>query len=77
MIDWKTKLGSRKFWALIAGLTTSIGAIVGLSDNKVAQIIGIIGAVGSVAVYILGEAYVDGKAAANPIIIEPTDGDAN
>jgi hypothetical protein len=62
-IDWASKLGSRKFWALIAGVATSIGAIVGLSGNDTAQVVGIIGAIGSVAVYILGEAYVDGKAA--------------
>jgi hypothetical protein len=75
-IDWTKKLGSRKFWALIAGVATSIGAIVGMSDNKVAQIVGIIGAVGSVAAYIIGEAYVDGKAAAANVTTTQYFGDA-
>lgn len=58
MIDWKSKLASRKFWALLAGLATSIlGGVI--STNEVAQVVGIIGAVGSVAVYIFGEATVD------------------
>jgi len=72
-IDWARKIGSRKFWALLMGLATSIGAIVGMSENKVAQIVGIIGAIASVAVYILGEAYVDGQSAGAPIVIEQTD----
>lgn len=58
MIDWKAKLGSRKFWALLAGLAASVfGGI--LSADDVTKIVGIIGAFGSVSIYILGEAYVD------------------
>lgn len=62
-IDWAKKLSSRKFWALITGVVTSVGAIIGLADNQVAQIVGLIGAVGSVIMYMLSEAYVDGQAA--------------
>lgn len=62
MIDWKRKLSSRKFWALLAGLATSGMVLMNVSDNTAAQVAAVIGAFGSVAVYILAEAYVDGQA---------------
>ena len=61
-IDWKRKLSSRKFWALLAGLTTSGLVLFNVSDNTIAQVAAVIGAFGSVAVYMLAEAYVDGQA---------------
>lgn len=61
-IDWKRKLSSRKFWALLAGLATSGLVMFNVSDNTAAQVVAVIGAFGSVAVYILSEAYVDGQA---------------
>lgn len=57
-IDWKRKLSSRKFWALIAALLVSI--LTGLvSDQVVNQITGIVSAVGACVVYMLAEAAVD------------------
>jgi hypothetical protein len=61
-IDWKRKLSSRKFWALLAGLGTSVMVLLNVSDNTAAQVAAVIGAFGSVAVYMLAEAYVDGQA---------------
>lgn len=61
-IDWKRKLSSRKFWALLAGLATSGMVLFNISDNTAAQVAAVIGAFGSVAVYMLSEAYVDGQA---------------
>lgn len=61
-MDWKRKLGSRKFWALIAGFVSSILVVFNLTENDIAQVTGIITAFGSVAVYILAEASVDKKA---------------
>jgi len=60
-IDWKAKLSSRKFWALLAGLVTAVMTAAGASENDVAQTTAVIGAFASIAVYILAEAYVDGK----------------
>ncbi|MNC21861.1 hypothetical protein D3C75_698470 [compost metagenome] len=60
--NWKSKLGSRKFWALIAGVATSILAAGGAGDDTTLKVTGIIGAVGSCVVYMLAEAYTDGKA---------------
>jgi len=61
-IDWAKKLSSRKFWALLAGLSTSMLVLFNVSDSTTAQVASCIGAFGSVAVYILAEAYVDGQA---------------
>lgn len=61
-INWKQKLASRKFWALAAGVATSILAAGGAGDDTALKVTGIIGAVGSCVVYMLAEAYTDGKA---------------
>ncbi|WP_341323354.1 hypothetical protein NSQ62_07740 [Solibacillus sp. FSL H8-0523] len=58
-IDWKRKLSSRKFWALIAGFVGSLLVVFNVSENEIAQIIGVITAFGTVAVYIFAEASVD------------------
>ncbi|MNF00441.1 hypothetical protein D3C80_1992720 [compost metagenome] len=59
-IDWKRKLSSRKFWALVAALATSVLALVGAGDEVSVQITGVIGAVGSAIAYILVEGKIDG-----------------
>ncbi|MFM9276759.1 hypothetical protein [Paenibacillus jiagnxiensis] len=63
MIDWKKKVASRKFWALLAGLATAALTVFGYaSDSEVTvKIVGLIGAFGSIAIYMLSEAYVDGQ----------------
>lgn len=58
-IDWKSKLSSRKFWALIAGLVVSIMVLLGTPESVQLQVAGIIGSVGSVVAYIVGESIVD------------------
>lgn len=58
-INWKTKLASRKFWALLAAVGTSVLGALGASDNTVVKVTGIITAVGACAVYMLAEAYTD------------------
>lgn len=63
-INWKEKLSSRKFWALIAALVLSVLVFFNVGENQIAQITSIITAFGSVAVYIFAEASID-KARAN------------
>lgn len=58
-IDWKSKLSSRKFWALIAGFIGSLLVAFNVGENEIAQVTAIITAFGSVAVYILAESSVD------------------
>ncbi|OMF31947.1 MULTISPECIES: hypothetical protein [Paenibacillus] len=65
MTDWKRKLSSRKFWALLAALITSLLTALGASNDTVIQVTGVIGAFGTMIAYILAEAYVDGKSIRN------------
>ena len=64
-INWARKLSSRKFWALAAGLATSVLVLAKVPENTIAQVAAVIGAFGSVIGYMLAEAYVDGQAAGN------------
>lgn len=59
MTNWKTKLASRKFWALVAGFIGSMLVVFNVGDNDIAQITAVVTAFGSVAVYMLAEASVD------------------
>ncbi|RAV19716.1 hypothetical protein [Paenibacillus contaminans] len=63
MIDWKRKLSSRKFWALVVGVAASVLVLVGAGEDAAVKITRLITAVGSVVVYILAEAHVDGQKA--------------
>lgn len=58
-IDWKSKLSSRKFWALVAGFVGSLLVAFNVSEGSISQVTAIITAFGSVAVYILAESSVD------------------
>lgn len=62
-IDWARKLSSRKFWALAAGLATAGLVLAKVPDSTITQVTAVIGAFGSIAIYILAEAYVDSQAA--------------
>lgn len=57
-INWKQKLTSRKFWALVAALATAI--MTGLaSDNQIAHVVSIISGIGACVAYMFAEAKVD------------------
>lgn len=58
-MNWKRKLGSRKFWALVAGVATSVLVLAGAGEDTAIKITGVISAVGTIVVYILAEAHVD------------------
>ena len=60
-IDWKQKLSSRKFWALVAALVLSILVFFNASNNTATQVSSIITAFGSICVYTLAETSVDKK----------------
>ena len=57
-IDWKRKLSSRKFWALLAALAVSILTGI-LPGGDITRIVSIISAVGACAIYMLAESTVD------------------
>ena len=60
-IDWKQKLSSRKFWALVAAIVLSILVFFNASDNTATQVSSILTAFGSICVYTLAETSVDKK----------------
>ena len=64
-IDWKRKLSSRKFWALLGGVVIAGFALFGGSPDTAERAVALLSAVGLCAVYILGEAKVD---AANQVV---------
>lgn len=61
-MDWKRKLASRKFWALLGSFVGALLVAFNMSDNDIAQVAAIISAFGSVVVYILAEASIDKEA---------------
>ena len=58
MIDWKRKLSSRKFWALLAGFVAGV-MVIASGDSSIETITGAIMSAGSIVAYILGESWVD------------------
>lgn len=63
MINWESKLTSRKFWAAIASFVGMLITALGASENIVVQVTALIMAGGSVIAYIIGEGLVDAAGA--------------
>lgn len=53
------KLGSRKFWALVAAVVTSCMVLFGYSEDTTLRIVALITNVGAVVVYLLVEGGID------------------
>jgi len=75
MIDWKTKLTSRKFWAAIAEFVTMLIIALGGSQETAVQITALIMAGAAVVAYIIGEGLIDAAAAKQPEGFLPEIGD--
>lgn len=58
-IDWKRKLTSRKFWALLAGLVSGILVFAWSPERSPEAVGGILLMFGSIISYIFGEAIAD------------------
>lgn len=58
-INWKQKLSSRKFWALITAILISILTFFSVGDDTIGKVSAMTGAIGSAAVYMLAEASTD------------------
>lgn len=58
-IDWKQKLSSRKFWAMIAVIVTSILTLVNVGDDTVTKVAAVVTAFGAAIAYIFAEASID------------------
>lgn len=68
MIDWKSKLTSRKFWAAICGFVTGVMLAFKVDAQTVETVSGVIMAGASVIAYIIGEGLIDAAGAANKML---------
>lgn len=57
-INWKQKLASRKFWALVVALVVSVGTALGF-EQEVNKLVSVLMATGACVGYMLSEAVVD------------------
>lgn len=75
MIDWKTKLTSRKFWLAIIGLVSGILIAFRVDAETVETVSGVIMSAASVVAYIIGEGLADAAGAASdaPLIVGTAD----
>jgi multidrug efflux pump subunit AcrA (membrane-fusion protein) len=60
-MNWKKKLASRKFWAMVTGVVLCVCVIFGVKDVTTEQIIALVTAIGTLVAYIFSEASVDKK----------------
>lgn len=58
-INWKQKLTSRKFWAAIIALVTTILVAFNVSNLTIGQVVAVITAASVLIAYIVGEGLVD------------------
>ena len=71
MMDWKSKLTSRKFWVAIASFVTMmLTAFFGQSENEAAKVTALIMAGASVVAYVVGEGLVDAADAKTAVIVQ-------
>ena len=58
-INWKQKLTSRKFWAALIAVVTTILVVFNVSNLTIEQVVAVITAVSALIAYIIGEGLVD------------------
>lgn len=73
MIDWKTKLTSRKLWVAVAEFVGMLLLVVfGVAEETIEKVVALIMAGAGALGYIIAEGLVDSKATPN-IVIEPSE----
>lgn len=75
MIDWRSKLTSRKFWAAIAQFISMLIIALHGSQETATQVTALIMAGAAVVAYIIGEGLADAAGAANAVNYTPYDDD--
>lgn len=70
MVDWKSKLTSRKFWTAVASFVALLVVALGGTQNQATQITAIIMAGATVVAYIVGEGMIDAASAGATTIID-------
>lgn len=67
MIDWKSKLTSRKFWAAICNFAAMLILFFKGTEETAAQITALIMAGGGVIAFIIGEGLIDAASAKSAV----------
>lgn len=77
MINWKTKLTSRKFWLAVTEFVTMMMTAFKFADTTITQVAAIIMAGAGLVAYIIAEGFTDAKAAEAPYALPfaPDEGD--
>ena len=73
MIDWKSKLCSRKLWMAIIGFVTGLLTYLGIGTERAEAIGSLILMGASIAAYIIGEGLADAAGAANAVMMYDED----
>jgi len=73
MIDWKSKLTSRKLWVAVTEFVSMLMVAFGYAEDTVTQVAALIMAGAGLVAYIVAEGLVDAKAAATAPVIIPAD----
>ena len=68
MIDWKTKLTSRKLWVAVTEFVSMLMVAFGSAESTVAQVAALIMAGAGLIAYIIAEGLVDAKAAETTLV---------
>lgn len=69
MIDWKSKLTSRKLWVAVSEFVGMLLVAFGVAEDQVVQITALIMAGAGMIAYIIAEGLVDANSAATPITL--------
>lgn len=69
MIDWKTKLTSRKLWVAVSEFVGMLLVAFGVAEDQVTQVVALIMAGAGMLAYIIAEGLVDAKAASDTVIL--------
>lgn len=71
MIDWKTKLTSRKLWVAVSEFVGMLMVAFGYAEDQVTQVVALIMAGAGMMAYIIAEGLVDAKSATSDTVIIP------
>lgn len=66
-INWAQKLSSRKFWVAMIALVVSVVAFTNCDQGTTEKIVALVGAIGSMVMYMLSETMVDAAREENRI----------
>ena len=70
MINWKTKLTSRKFWVAVADFVGMLLIALKVAEETAVQVTALIMAGAGVIAYILGEGMADAADAGGAVIVD-------